>query len=115
VTKHHLQNYLRTHRKRARLPQRHVAFLAGATNGSKISRYENFSRIPDLVTVFTLEVIYGTPASELFAGIFEEARALVERRALEAAQGTDASLASFARWILDPSASRPAQPPAKCS
>ncbi len=104
MTKHRLQNYLKTHRKRSRLAQHQVAFLLGARGGTKISRYETFSRIPDLLTVFALENIFGIPASELFAGIFEDARCLVEDQAARATRGEDSALASFARQILDPAA-----------
>jgi transcriptional regulator with XRE-family HTH domain len=108
--KQHLPNYLRTHRKRHRVGQRHVAFLLGSKSGTKISRYEQFSRIPDLPTVFALEVIYGVPASELFAGIFDDARQKVEEHARHAIRGPDPMLAAFASLVLDPSARPPAKP-----
>jgi transcriptional regulator with XRE-family HTH domain len=111
MSHHRLPNYLRTHRKRLRAGQRHVAFLLGSKSGTKISRYEHFSRVPDLQTVFALEVIYGVPARELFAGMFEDACRLVEDRAGHAIRGPDATLASFARLILDPSARPPTKPP----
>jgi transcriptional regulator with XRE-family HTH domain len=107
VTKHHLHNYLRTERRRRGLRQRHVAYLLGVRSGTKLSRYEMFSRVPDLRTVFALEAIYGVPASKLFAGIFDEARSKVEGHALHAMNDDDAVLASFARRILDPARSRP--------
>jgi transcriptional regulator with XRE-family HTH domain len=105
--KHHLQNYIRTHRKRARLPQHQVAYLAGTKSGSRISRYENFSRVPDLVTVFAFEIIFGVPARELFAGIFDDARRLVEGQAANAVNADDPVFASFARMILNPAVGRP--------
>jgi transcriptional regulator with XRE-family HTH domain len=107
VTKHHLNNYLRTERRRRGLRQRHVAYLLGSRTGEKVSRYENFSRLPDIRTVFALEAIYGIPASKLFAGIFDEARVKVEEHAFRALNGDDAALASFARVILSPTRSRP--------
>lgn len=110
MTKDHLPNYLRTYRKRACLSQRQVAHLLGANSGTKVSRYEHYTRIPDLVTVFALEIVYGAPASELFAGIFDQARQLVESRATHAVTGRDAALASFARQILDPSITREEKP-----
>ena len=82
----------------------------GARSGAKISRYEHYTRIPDLATVFAMEIIYKTPARELFAGIFDDARRLVESRATQALNGTDAAFALFARQILDPSGSRPTKP-----
>ena len=110
VTKDHLPNYLRLHRMRVRLHQHQVAHLVGARSRAKISRYESYARIPDLITVFALEIIYKTPASELFAGIFDEALRLVRDRAEHAVQGKDLALASFARQILNHSAGQPAQP-----
>jgi transcriptional regulator with XRE-family HTH domain len=76
-----LQNYLRTHRKRAGLSQMETAFLLGVKSGTKISRYENLARIPDLATVFALEAIYRVPARELFAGMFDDVQRAVRARA----------------------------------
>ena len=101
VTKDHLPNYLRTHRKRVGLYQHQIAHFVGAGNGTKISRYEHYARIPDLSTVFALEIIYRTPARILFAGIFDEVCRLVHARAKRAVRGSDAKLATFARKILN--------------
>ena len=79
---HKLQNYLRTHRKRAGLSQDEVAFLLGCQSGTKVSRHERFGRNPSLETTFAYEVVFGTPARELFAGIFQK----VELRTLRRAQ-----------------------------
>lgn len=46
-----------------------------------VSRYERFRREPTLSTVFALEAVFGKPARELFAGVYERA----ERRAAERA------------------------------
>jgi transcriptional regulator with XRE-family HTH domain len=75
---HKLDNYLRTHRKRAGLTQDETAFLLGCRSGAKVSRYERFRRQPSLQTIFAYEVIFGIPARELFAGISEE----IERETL---------------------------------
>jgi transcriptional regulator with XRE-family HTH domain len=98
------------HRLRIRLHQHQVAHLVGARSGAKISRYEQYTRVPDLITVFALEIIYKTSARELFAGMCDDARRLVEGRAVQAINGNDAALASFASQILDPSASQAAKP-----
>jgi transcriptional regulator with XRE-family HTH domain len=74
VATHRLQNYLRTHRKRAALSQREVAYLLGTRSGTKISRHESFVRQPPLRTVLAYEVIYGVHARELFAGIYDHVR-----------------------------------------
>ena len=67
-----LPNYLRTYRKRAGLSQEEVAFLLGCQDGHKASRYELRKRKPNLETVLAYELIFGTPARELFAGVFED-------------------------------------------
>jgi transcriptional regulator with XRE-family HTH domain len=76
-----LPNYLRTYRKRSYLSQDEVAYLLGCKNGSKISRYERFSRKPTLETVFKCEALFGIPARQLFAGIFDRVEKDVLRRA----------------------------------
>lgn len=76
-----LENYLRTHRKRAGLTQHEVSFLVGKASGTKISRYETFSREPNLETLFALEIVFGTAASRLFIGPYVRASLTVRRRA----------------------------------
>ena len=55
--------------------------LLGTAPGTKVSRYENFSRIPQAPTIFALEVIFKQPARELFAGTYDEIREAVQERA----------------------------------
>jgi transcriptional regulator with XRE-family HTH domain len=71
-----LENYLRTYRKRSGLSQDEVAFLLGCQNGTKVSRYERFSRKPNLETLLAYEMVFGAPARELFAGAYQK----VERK-----------------------------------
>ena len=66
-----LQNYLRTYRKRSSLSQDEVAFLLGCQSGTKVSRYEHSQRKPTLETLFAYEVMFGAPARELFAGVYQ--------------------------------------------
>jgi transcriptional regulator with XRE-family HTH domain len=79
---HKLENYLRTYRKRSGLSQDEVAFLLGSQSGTKVSRYERFSRRPSLETLFAYEMVFGARARELFAGAYQK----VERRILSRAQ-----------------------------
>jgi transcriptional regulator with XRE-family HTH domain len=58
-----------------------VARLLGATSGAKVSRYENFARTPSARTVFAYEILFNRPASELFAGVYEDVRSEVQSRA----------------------------------
>ena len=76
-----LQNYLRTHRRRHGLSQAELAKLLGAASGTKVSRYENFTRMPGALTVFAFEIVFNQPACELFAGRYEEIRVAVQKRA----------------------------------
>ena len=76
-----LPNYLRSNRKRAALSQEDVAFLLGALNGSQVSRYEHFDRMPGLKTALAFEVIYQKPVKELFAGIYKKIEQEVAARA----------------------------------
>lgn len=76
-----LKNYLRTYRKRTGLSQDEVAFLLGCHSGTLVSRYERFARNPRLETTLAYEVVLGTPARELFAGISQKVELRTFRRA----------------------------------
>ena len=67
-----LPNYIRTHRKRAYLTQVEVAYLVGAKSGARISRHEHFKESPNLQTLLAYELLFGTPARDLFGGIHRE-------------------------------------------
>ena len=77
-----LENYLRTYRKRSGLSQDEVAFLLGGQSGTKVSRYERYARKPNLETLFAYELVFGAPARELFAGVYQK----VEKTMLSRAQ-----------------------------
>jgi hypothetical protein len=53
----------------------------GAYNGSKVSRYEQLTREPELRTALAYEVIFKCPVSELFPGLFKKVKAVVQERA----------------------------------
>lgn len=55
--------------------------LLGAVSGTKVSRYENFTRMPGALTVFAFEIVFNQPASELFAGSYEAIRLALQKRA----------------------------------
>lgn len=74
-------HYARRCRKRAGLSQDEVARLLGTKCGTKVSRYERFARLPTLATAFAYEVLFGVPASELFAGVFASVRTATLARA----------------------------------
>jgi transcriptional regulator with XRE-family HTH domain len=76
-----LPNYLRTFRKRTGLSQEEVAFLLGCQSGNKASRYERRTRKPNLETILAYELVFGAPARELFAGIFDDVADATLKRA----------------------------------
>ena len=79
-----LPNYLRSKRKQSSYSQEEVAFLLGLKGmdkGGKVSRDENYSRIPTLETALAYEAIYGKPIRELFAGLYEQIAQDVSSRA----------------------------------
>lgn len=76
-----LPNYLRANRKRLALSQQDVAFLLGTQSGAKVSRYENFERVPSLETALACEAIFQKPARELFSGLYQTVEAQVAARA----------------------------------
>src|SRR5437016_13669224 len=78
---HRLPNYLKTYRKRAGLSQDEVAFLLGCRSGARLSRYERLARRPSLETAFAYEAVFGVPARELFAGVYEKVEREVVKRA----------------------------------
>jgi transcriptional regulator with XRE-family HTH domain len=68
----HLNNYLRTYRKRTGLSQQDVAFLLGCEGRGAVSRYERFTRQPSLPALCAYEMILGARAQELFAGVYDK-------------------------------------------
>jgi transcriptional regulator with XRE-family HTH domain len=77
----HLQNYLRSNRKRLALSQADVAFLLGNQSSAKICRYERFVREPNLKTALALAVIFKKPIEELFAGMYRTVEREISARA----------------------------------
>ena len=75
-----LLNYLRTYRKRSSLTQDEVGYLLGGVSGSKISRYEQYKRLPSLETLLAYEAIFRVPVKEMFAGFFQKVEKRVVNR-----------------------------------
>ena len=76
-----LPNYLKSYRKRAGLSQDEVAFLLGCTSGTKVSRYERFSRQPNWATAAACEVVFQAPMRELLAGAYAKVEDTIKQRA----------------------------------
>src|SRR6185437_3014891 len=73
-----ISSYLRTYRRRSGLTQSEVAFLLGARDGAKVSRYERLSRRPNLQTALGLQAIFGLATKEILPRLFMA----VDRRVL---------------------------------
>lgn len=76
-----LSNYLRMYRRRSGLSQDEVAFLLGTICGTSVSRHEHDDRIPMLGTALSYELIFGTPARELYPTEYKRIEKIVKTRA----------------------------------
>lgn len=84
-TRRKLPNYLRTHRKRVGFTQSEISFLLGSKAPIKVSRYERNVNRPALEVALAYEALFGTPVSEMFAGIYQEVERDILKRALRLA------------------------------
>jgi len=76
-----LLNYLQLNRKRMALSQGEVAFLLGQETSGQVSRYEQFQHVPSLETALAYEVIFKSPLSEIFGGLYQKVEREVAERA----------------------------------
>jgi len=92
-----LPHDLRAERRRAGLSQFDIAHLLGR-HVSKVSRYEQLRRLPNLETALAYEVILGKPVAILFRGTYGRIFQTVVRRArrLQRRAGTSTRDGSFA-------------------
>jgi transcriptional regulator with XRE-family HTH domain len=74
-------NYLLANRKRLGLSQAEVAYLLGTESGSKVCRYEQFARAPNLEAAFAYEAVFQKPASDLLPGMYRKISKDVVKRA----------------------------------
>jgi len=81
MASHQLSNHVRKYRKRSALSQRDVAYLLGVKSGSKVCRYERFTREPGFSTALAYEAIFQVAVSELFPGLYQRIEAGVRARA----------------------------------
>lgn len=76
-----IPSYLRTYRRRNNLTQDELAFLLGYQSGTKISRFEQLARVPNLESAIACEVVFGRSASKLFPRMYAEVEKTVTERA----------------------------------
>ena len=63
------------------LSQGEVAFLLGQETSGQVSRYEQFQHVPSLETALAYEVIFKSPLSEIFGGLYQKVEREVAERA----------------------------------
>jgi len=67
-------------RRKASLTQRELAMLIGYLDEGAVARHEQFSSMPPLLIALAYEVIFQTPAGELFFGLRDTVERIVEER-----------------------------------
>ena len=80
MSKKRFASYLRTYRRRWGLTQAELAFLLGYRSDSVICRLERQKTRVPLRVAFACFVLFGTPSSELFPGLSDEAEEAVMAR-----------------------------------
>lgn len=85
-----LPQYLRMYRKRSGLSQQELAYLLGATTGSKVSRYELGRRLPSFATVLAYEIAFRVALDALYAGTHQAAWKRLRQRAARLSRKLDA-------------------------
>jgi transcriptional regulator with XRE-family HTH domain len=71
------------------LSQGEVAFLLGQGKSSHISRYERSEHVPNLEAALAYEVIFKSPLSEIFGGLYQKVEQEVAERARILASRTE--------------------------
>ncbi len=74
------ENYLRTHRKQSGLSQQEMGRLLGYKGAGEVSRHEQSTSIPPLMTALAYEAIFRVPVSAIFGGMHESIRRDIENR-----------------------------------
>jgi len=112
-----LEHYLRACRKRSGLTQTDVAYLLGSKTRAQVSRYERRWNAPTLRTALAFEALFGTPVSEIFAGMYESVDEELKRRARELTLESQAQngkrdqrvSAQKLQWLVDRCANQPSR------
>ena len=66
-----IENHLWTYRKKMGLSQKRVAHFLGLNGTNDLSRWEHGVKLPNLVNLLKLEIIYRVPVAFLFGDIYE--------------------------------------------
>ena len=80
-----LNNYLRTYRRTVGFTQKEIGYLLGYpkdyTGRRRIGRHEKSECKPDVEALLAYQLIFGAPATELFAGTQQKVEQTTRRRA----------------------------------
>lgn len=105
MTKEVRGNYLRAHRQRCGLTQRHLGILVGYGHGYAVSKHEHSKSEPPLIVALAYEIIFDVPVGQLFTGFRAAVKESVARNLadlrtdLETARGQ--SNPDRTRWLAD--------------
>jgi hypothetical protein len=77
-----LDNYLRTHRRKAGLSILELGILLAYADEGAVSRHERSKTLPPLLIAIAYEVIFQAPVSQLFPGMREMVELTIEPRLL---------------------------------
>jgi len=80
VNQRHLDNYLRTHRRKAGLSLRELGMLLAYADECAVSRHERSKTQPPILIAIAYEVIFRTPVAALFPGMRETVELTIEQR-----------------------------------
>jgi transcriptional regulator with XRE-family HTH domain len=69
-----IANSLWTYRKKMGLSQKRVAHLLGLYGTNGLSRWEHGVKLPNLVNLLKLEIVYRVPAGFLFGDLYRKLR-----------------------------------------
>ena len=78
--------YLRFLRKKSGLSQRALAEILGAVSESQVSRHERSSSLPTILAALSYQVVFQTPISEIFPGLYHAVEISIEERLDERAK-----------------------------
>ena len=79
MTKEVVGNYLRAHRRRVGLSQRHLGILVGYGHGHAVSKHERAKSAPPLIIALAYEIVFEIPVGQLFTGFRSVVRQSVAR------------------------------------
>lgn len=100
---------LRTHRRRAGLLQRDVAFLLGSTYATKVGRHERGQRVPGVQSLVAYEILFGIGLQHMLGDRYAQIEASVRSRARTLLQRVEAldraaqrpTVKAFLRGVID--------------